>query len=345
MIHGGDLITYKYMYNGQIIDFSSNINPLGPPKGLKDTLDKSFGELTAYPDINYRELKGNIAEYLGCRADQVIVGNGAVEIINNVCLMFKRTVVFTPCFAEYMKRPMVFGKEVLKLPLSVNFQIQTKSLYDNMREGDLLILGNPNNPTGLRIPEETLIDVYDIVEKKGGFLLLDEAFFEFCPEDYDSTKLFEGRKNVCVIRAATKIFALPGIRLGYAFAHTDFIKGYSEVESPWSVNSYANAASRCIFKDMEYIKRTREYLKSEREYLLGQLYKLKWVKAFESDTNFILIKLLKHDEDHVFNEFIKRGIMIRKASSFEDLDKSYIRIAVKDHQSNIKVIDCFKECL
>jgi len=345
MIHGGDVITHKNMCSGRIIDYSSNINPLGPPKGLKAVLDEAYYELTAYPDIHYRELKGNIAKYLGCSADEVIAGNGAVEIINNICLMFKRTVVFTPCFTEYVKRPLVFGKEVNKLSLNHDFTIDANVLEENLKEGDLLILGNPNNPTGMRIPQDTLVKIYDIVEKKGGFLLLDEAFFEFCHHDYDSIKLLEKKENVCIIRAATKFFALPGIRLGYAYANPGFIKSYREIESPWSVNSYANAAARYIFMDVEYINRTKEYIKKEREYMLCELSKIDMMKVYESHTNFILIKLLKYDEDYAFSELIKSGLMIRKASSFEGLDKSFIRIAVKDHESNIKIINCFRKCL
>ena len=174
-------------------------------------------------------------------------------------------------------------------------------------------------------------------------MLLDEAFFEFCPTDYDSVEIFKDSVNICIIRAATKFFALPGIRLGYAFAAPDFAEKYGKVESPWSVNSYANAAGRVIFKDNVYIESTKEYIKQEREYLSNMLSEIEWIKAYRSDANFILIKLLKHDEDIVFDRFIKNGIMIRKASSFEGLDKSYIRIAVKDRESNNKLIRLFKE--
>ena len=341
MIHGGDI--YSNAYKGKIIDFSSNINPLGPPEKLKEELEKAYSELTAYPDINYRELKSNIAEYLRCSLGEVVLGNGAVEIINNVCLMFDRIIVFTPCFSEYIKRPAILGKEVKTLPLDHDFKINIKSIEDSLKKGDVLILGNPNNPTGLRIPEEELKRIYSIVKQKDAFLLLDEAFFEFCPKDYDSVELFRGKENICVIRAATKFFALPGIRLGYGATSTAFAEKYGEVESPWSVNSYANAAARCIFRDKEYIEKTKQNINRERDYLFKELFKIQWVKPYKSNSNFILIKLLKYDENIIFDQFIKAGIMIRRASNFEDLDHSYIRIAVKDHQSNKKLIKLFQE--
>lgn len=343
MVHGGDILTYKNMTNEEIIDFSSNINPLGPPKGLKKVIDEAYSELIMYPDIHYRELKENIANYLGCSLAKVIVGNGALEIINNFCLMFRRTVVFIPCFSEYIKRSEVFEKEVLKLPLDSKFHIDIEALEQNLRVGDILILGNPNNPTGFRIEKQTLIQIQSIVKEKDAFLLLDEAFFEFCPNDYDSITLFEGEDNVCVIRAATKIFALPGIRLGYGVVSSNFIQKYIDVESPWSVNSYANAAGRCIFKDKNYIEKTKNYIQKERKYLLDNLSKIEWIMPFESQTNFILIKLLKYNEDIIFQKFIEKGILIRKTSSFDGLSNNYIRIAVKDHKCNEKLINIFRE--
>lgn len=343
MIHGGDVISYSDKYEGEIIDFSSNINPLGPPDSLKDAISAAYTELECYPDIKYRELKANVAAYLGCDQDQVILGNGAMEIINNVCLLFKRIVVFTPCFIEYIKRPKVLGKSVLKLPLAEGFSIDLEKLENSLQPRDLLILGNPNNPTGLRIPEPVLKAVYDLVISRGAFLLLDEAFFEFCPADYDSISLFKIQSNVCIVRAATKFFALPGLRLGYGFASTGFARKYTEIEMPWSVNAFANAAGRCIFKDKAYIERTKKYIDKERKYMLKSLSQVNWVKTFNSHANFILLKLLKYDEDIVFDKFIKQGFMIRKASTFDGLDKSYIRVAVKDHQSNQKLINLFQE--
>jgi len=341
MIHGGDI--YSNNYKGEITDFSSNINPLGPPERLRGEMEKAYLELTAYPDIHYRELKLNIAAYLSCSSSEVVLGSGALEIISNFSLMFKRTIVFTPCFSEYIKRPAVYGREVKKFPLDSDFKINIKYIEEDLKQGDLLILGNPNNPTGLRIPEDELKGIYDIVKEKNAFLLLDEAFFEFCPEDYDSVELFKGRDNICIIRAATKFFALPGIRLGYGVTSSTFAEKYAEVESPWSINSYANAAGKCIFRESDYIEQTKQYINSEREYLQKELSKIEWIKVYKSNANFILIKLLKHDENIIFDEFIKAGIMIRKASNFEGLDRSFIRIAVKGRESNNNLIRLFKE--
>jgi len=343
MRHGGDILTYSHLYEGSIIDFSSNINPLGPPKILKDEILKAYDAVTAYPDIKYRELKKEVASYLGCRDDEVVVGNGAVEIINNIALLFDRVVVVVPCFMEYIKRPEVMGKEVLKIKTHEEFVLKADDITGSIKAGDLLILGNPNNPTGRRIDRDLLLKIHEAAVNVGAFLLLDEAFYEFCPPDYDSIDLLYGSKNLCVIRAATKFFALPGIRLGYAYTSRQMVERFNEIELPWSINTFADIAGRTIFKQEDYIKSTKKYMSEQREYLMKSLKEIKFVKVFESQCNFILLKLIDHDEDELFDFMIKRGVMIRKASSFEGLDKSYVRIAVKDYDSNSYLIDCLKE--
>ena len=345
MEHGGDLITYQKYYNGDLIDFSSNINPLGPPKGLYEELIKNLDTLVSYPDIKYRHLKSSIAEYLKCPVENVVVGNGAVDIINNFILMFPRIIVFLPSFLEYEQRAVVYNKEIIRLNYKENFILDLKAIKNIIKSGDLLILGNPNNPTGLRIDKETLIELYKIIKEKDGYLLLDEAFYEFCPEDYDSIEIFKEYSfaNVGIIRAATKFFALPGIRLGYGCICEKLVEKYKEIKLPWSINALADIAGRYIFECKDYIEESRAYIEKEREFLLKKLSKIDGIKAFNTHTNYILIKLLKWNEEYIFNFFLKRGLLIRKCSSFNGLDDSYIRVAIKNRKNNEKLIETFIE--
>lgn len=343
MKHGGDTISYSMKFDGELIDFSSNINPLGYPKIINTTVVEALKELTIYPDINYRALKEEISQYLGCSKGAIILGNGAVEIINNFSILFKRTVVFTPCFIEYVERPLVNGKEIVEIPLNEDFTIELEALKEKIRAGDLLILGNPNNPTGKRIPKELLQGIHSLVEEKNAFLLLDEAFYEFCEEDYDSIKLFRKSRNICVIRAATKFFALPGIRLGYGFVSQELVGKYNLIALPWNINSFANAVGKVIFKDYDYINSSKAYISLQRANMLAKLKFIKGIKVYETDSNFILLKLLKGNEDEVFEHLLSKGIMIRKASSFHGLDKSFIRVAIKSAKDNEYLLDCLGE--
>ncbi|EYE89221.1 threonine-phosphate decarboxylase [Fervidicella metallireducens AeB] len=343
MKHGGDILTYRHLYDGRIRDFSSNINPIGMPFGLKEKILNGIKELTKYPDIQYRNLKSEIAKYLGCNAGNIIVGNGAVEIINNISFMFNRVVVVTPCFSEYIERPEIFGKEIVKLPLDEEFEINIKLIKETISEGDLLILGNPNNPTGKRMKENELIEIHETIKEKNAFLLLDEAFFEFCPEDYDSIKLFSDSEDICIIRAATKFFALPGVRLGYAFTSKTMVEKYNRIALPWSVNTFAEIAAEHIFNDQHYITSSRDYIAVQREYLLSELRGIENIKVYDTHCNFILIKLLDDNEDNIFEYLAKKGILVRKASSFEGLDNSYIRVAIKDFSDNKYLVNALRE--
>ncbi len=341
--HGGDLLTYKKEFRGELVDFSSNINPLGRPKGLDDFLIRAFKDLEVYPDIKYRKLKHSISEYFNCERENVLVGNGAVEIIDNFIILANRVAVCTPSFIEYEERATVHGKPLRRIPYKSDFSLDFGSL-EALEENELLILGNPNNPTGLRIPKDDLMKVYELVVKRKAFLLLDEAFYEFCPEDYDSIEIFKkySYERVGIIRAATKFFALPGIRLGYGCASQEKTIEISKVELPWSVNTLADAAAQYIFKDKEYIEKSKDYIDKERRFLLQELKKVREIQPYETHTNYILIKLLSWDEEIVFNHFLKLGIIIRKCSSFQGLENNHIRVAIKDREKNMLLLEGFK---
>ena len=345
MDHGGDLLTYETHYNGELIDYSSNINPLGTPEGLDQVLIKSFKSLESYPDIHYRKLKASISKYLNCNQENVLVGNGAVEIINNFIIPSERVVVIAPSFSEYEKRAVAHGKEVVKFKYSEDFSIDVENLNSILEENDLLIIGNPNNPTGLRIEKQVLLEIYKSIKGKNAFVLLDEAFYEFCPWDYDSIELFKefNYENIGIIRAATKFFALPGIRLGYACTSNLKVDEISKIELPWSINSLADIAGQYIFKDSSYITRSKEYIEAEREFLLNELISIKAIKPYNTHTNYILVKLLNCDEEYAFRLFLENGIVIRKCSSFKELGKNHIRVAIKDRANNLKLINIFKK--
>jgi threonine-phosphate decarboxylase len=226
-----------------------------------------------------------------------------------------------------------------------DFKVSAELVQDYLKAGDLLILGNPNNPTGRRIKKTELIRIQKLTENRGAFLLLDEAFFEFCPKDYDSIQLFHGEKNVCVIRAATKFFGLPGVRLGYAYADQNIVRRHNEMALPWRINAIADLIGRVIFQETDYINKSKACVDQQRRFMLSELKKIDGIKVYDTDTNFILIKLLHCHEDELFQRVIQKGILVRKASSFEGLDKTYIRVAIKDQESNTKLINVLKESL
>ncbi len=345
MKHGGDVLSYKKYYEGEIVDYSSNINPLGVPKGLVEELKKCCSTIVSYPDIKYRKLRESISKYLKCKDENVIVGNGAVEIIDNFVQLFNRVIVFLPAFSEYELRAIVHKKDVVKIKFKENFKVDIEKLKNITQKGDLIVLGNPNNPTGLRLKKKELLAIYKLVRERQAFLLLDEAFFEFCPEDYDSINIFKeyNFERVAIIRAATKFFALPGLRLGYGCTSLKWVNKYNEIALPWSVNAMADCAGRYIFDCKDYIEESKRYINEERKFLIEELLSINGFKVFPTDANFILIKLLKWNEELILKHMLKRGFLIRKCSSFEGLDDTFVRIAIKDRKNNERLVKAFRE--
>lgn len=343
MKHGGDLLSYQHLYDGELLDFSSNINPFGYPKILDEALRSGVHALTAYPDIRYRRLRRAIAEYLDCAPDEVMVGNGSIDLLDYFCRRAKRVVVCVPCFIEYSERAQVYRTPVLSVPLPDDFIFSSELFAPIIAPDDVLLLGNPNNPTGRLIPRAELIRVQQIAAERGAMLVLDEAFFEFCDADYDSIRLFRQQSNVCVIRAATKFFGLPGLRLGYGWAAPEIAREFERQALPWRINALAELAGQTIFQDRDYIERTKSYMRQERQVVCSELSGIPGLRVFPTETNFLLMKLLTATEQDAFEWCVGRGFVIRKASTFEGLDETFIRVAIKDHVSNLRLIAAFDD--
>lgn len=343
-VHGGDTISYESLYDGKLLDYSSNINPLGPPPSFEESIKFAMTEVDSYPDIKYRRLKGNIANYLHTKAEHIAVGNGAMEIIDVALSLFEKVVLIYPAFVEYELRSEVHGLDIVKIPLLDDFTLDVDAIAEELGENTVLILGNPNNPTGNRIPLETLKTIHQMVVEKNSFLLLDEAFFEFCPEDYDTIEVFEdtGYSNLGIIRAATKFFALPGIRLGYGVFSTEMIEKIERIQSPWTVNTFADAAAEFMFDDIEYIEESKEYIERERNFLLSELEEIDGLSVFPTVVNYVLLKFDGSGEE-LFMEMAKRGIIIRRCSNYDGLDDHFVRLAIKSREDNLVMLEVLRE--
>lgn len=348
MIHGADILSYKT--DRELIDFSSNINPLGYPDGLKDFIFSEFDNVKSYPDIQYRKLKESISKYLNAESKYIVPGNGAMEIIDGVLSKFTRCIIPYPSFIEYELRAKENNCEIAFLEpnadLSLNMDKLTAVIEDvNNESGNCLIIGNPNNPTGYVLSLEIIKKIYSLCLENGVTLILDEAFFEFANPDYDTIEYAKEMnfKNIIIVRAATKFFGLPGIRLGYGIMSEDNIKYLEHSLSPWSVNSFAESAGRYIFSDVEYIQNSLEYINRERKFLYDEINKLGQFLIFKSKSNYMLLKMNKNVVDELFDYLLKCGILIRLCSTFRGLDDSYIRIAVRSHEDNSYLIKKLKE--
>lgn len=337
MIHGADLLTYSE--DGDLIDFSSNINSLGPAPGLEDFLWSERHRLSAYPDIQYRELRKAVAEYLGVSSDLILLGNGSVELIDLIISAHRKLLVPVPSFGEYELRAKVHGLDIQFLKSSEDLSIDEDRVLELMNKSEpdtALILANPNNPTGLALEKDFLYRIFKLAAKGSASVILDEAFFEFANLDYDTVDLARAFdfKNIYLLRASTKFFGLPGLRLGYGLTQKPVAKLLRERQLPWNINSFAESAGRYIFNCKSYIDQSIKLNISLRNDFVNGLEKLGAFNIYPSRSNYLLLKLKKGTVDDLFDFLLERKILIRTCSSFRGLDPNHLRIAVRSKEDN-----------
>ena len=349
--HGAnvDNMAKKFGKNeNDIIDFSSNVNPhiisnLG--KYVLEGLEKS----RSYPDINYTNLRNNISDYIKVDSELIIPGNGATEIIYLLMKSIKkRLAILNPTFSEYGRGAKLNNLEVLDFHLKEenNFSIDLDEIQKNMDKFDSLFVCNPNNPNG---KVKDLNELLDLMVENDKLLIIDETFMEFVGEEekYSLINRIEQTPNLFILKAVTKFFGMPGLRLGYGVtSNKQIIKNIYEYKEPWTINSFAENLSNYLFKDKEYIKSSKDYYINERKFMLEELGKISRLKVYDTDTNFVLIKLKDGEANSLKLElFEKYNILIRDASNFIGLDKSYIRVAIKSHNDNKVLIESLRKIL
>ena len=350
-VHGADINSAAELYGleaDKIIDFSSNINPF-----IVDSMDKivaaGVGSLQKYPDIKYRRLRKNISDYLGVDDSQVIPGNGATEIIYLLMRNLSgRLAIINPTFSEYRKGAEIAGLSVVDFVMDwkKDFKLDLDEIYKGKDEFDSIFICNPNNPDGSVREIKKLLE---FAEKEGKLLIVDETFIEFADSEKGRSlvNMVEKSKNLFIIRAVTKFFGIPGIRLGYGISsNRELLQKMYDEKEPWTINSFADSASDFIFKEEEYIRKSKEYFSKERVCMINEINKIDGIKAFNSDANFILVRFENRNVLDVKENLLKRaGLLIRDASNFIGLDSSFARVAIKNHEQNIVLVDAIRSVL
>ena len=350
-VHGADINSAAELYGleaDKIIDFSSNINPF-----IVDSMDKivaaGVGSLQKYPDIKYRRLRKNISDYLGVDDSQVIPGNGATEIIYLLMRNLRgRLAIINPTFSEYRKGAEIAGLSVVDFVMDwkKDFKLDLDEIYRRKDEFDSIFICNPNNPDGSVREIKKLLE---FAEKEGKLLIVDETFIEFADSEKERSlvNMVEKSKNLFIIRAVTKFFGIPGIRLGYGISsNRELLQKMYDEKEPWTINSFADSASDFIFKEEEYIRKSKEYFSKERICMINEINKIDGIKAFNSDANFILVRFENKNVLDVKENLLKRaGLLIRDASNFIGLDSSFARVAIKNHEQNTVLVDALRSVL
>ncbi|MCI7768628.1 MAG: aminotransferase class I/II-fold pyridoxal phosphate-dependent enzyme [Oscillospiraceae bacterium] len=331
--HGGDIYSRSVKW-----DFSANINPLGMSESVTEAVHMAVERCSAYPDPLCRELCGKIAELEKVPADNIICGNGASDLIYRAVFAArpKRALIAAPTFSEYERALEAAGCEIKFFYLSEENEFNLTEDFIPMIDGvDMVFLCNPNNPTGKLISPALLSDITRKCNECGTRLILDHSFIDFSENaaNYPSAELSE--KGAVIIKAFTKMYSFPGLRLGYMICSDEaFRKKVSLSGQSWSVSIPAQAAGIAALEEEDFIERSVIYISREKRYIYEYMGKFPVLKIFPSEANFLLIKSEKPIEDIL----LKHEIAVRSCRNFRGLGENFYRMAVKSHADNVKLI-------
>jgi threonine-phosphate decarboxylase len=347
LIHGGDIYSKRDIQeNNKLIDFSSNVNPLGMPPAVKRAIIDNIDSFSNYPDPLCRDLIEEISNYENIPTEYIVCGNGAADIIYRIAVALKpkMTLLTAPTFSEYEESVKTVNSDIRYHFLLENngFSVD-KGIFDKLElDVDIAFLCNPNNPTGVPIKKDIVLEIAAQCKVNKTVLVVDECFIEFLEnsQDYSIVDKLGDFDNVIVLKAFTKTYAMAGIRLGYGIcANKDTIDRINDVGQPWNVSIIAQKCGIAAIKEVEYVRQTKMLIKQNREYLMAEV-SLLGLKVFEAKANYILFK----SENKLLHlELEKYGILIRPCNNYVGLNDAYFRIAVKGKEDNEYLIKNMKK--
>jgi adenosylcobyric acid synthase len=342
-LHGGNLYRLSAESgrpSGEIIDFSANINPLGPPEWLRPLISSQIHMLAHYPDPECTQLMEAAALRYGVPGDEILFGNGSSEIIHCLTRIIdaKHAVITTPSYSDYAQASRLAGLNVASSPLRRDrgFALDTGELETRLQDDEIVFIGQPNNPTGTIVKTGLLRELAG--RHPGTTFIIDEAFADFV-SDMESI-IVDRPMNVVVLRSLTKFYAIPGLRLGCAIGEADLVQRAKRHLPPWSVNTLAQAVGTMALADRDYAIRSRELVDSGRNQLINELGNIPGIELYEGKANFLLARINLGDIDahELARRLIKEGIAIRVCDNFEGLDNRFFRVAVRTEAENALLI-------
>jgi histidinol-phosphate aminotransferase len=326
-----------------IIKLSQNENPFGPsPEAMKAVVE-DIKNMSCYPEPHARSLKVKIAQQFDRDIENVFVSAGLVEsldiLIRNFIGEDENLVIPELSFVAYKLLADVFKKEV-RLSKMTDYHVNVDdllSLCDDKTK--VIIIANPNNPTGTVISEAELLQILNAVSSST-LVVMDEAYIEYSNSiDYpDSLKLQEQYPNLLIMRTFSKIYGLAGLRVGYTIATKELIEQFEFYQAPFTVNQMASTAAFHALTDNDFVKMSAASNQKCRKKLYDKFVELGY-NVVPSESNFLFVHFassLKRDE--IYNELEKRNVLIRKMEAFGE-EKAF-RITIGTPEMNNTVMQC-----
>ena len=342
--HGGNIYEVARQYKcrpSDIIDMSSNINPLGPPPGLLEFLNDNLSKITRLPEIDNQDTIKSVAEFLALEPERLLVGNGTTEFIYLIprALEIKKSLIVGPTYSDYqdaLNRNQV-PASIFLAGESEGFQPDLNRISKCLNQVDTVYLCNPNNPTGVLLPHERLHHLCQSHPEVR--FIVDESYLPFVLNAEKETMLNSGLSNVLVLLSISKIFGIPGLRIGFVIANHNYINKIRQHLLPWSVNSLAQEAVRFLAERKNqigaFLQKTRTFCESQRLHFHEMFQSSPKIKLYPGRTPFILAKLAQDLSAHqVRCQLAKELLLIRNCDNFQGLSDQFIRLSLKTSEAN-----------
>ncbi|OUQ20276.1 threonine-phosphate decarboxylase CobD [Lachnoclostridium sp. An138] len=341
-LHGGDLqgaAEKSGKEPSELLDFSANINPLGMPPGVREAVVESLEQSLCYPDPFCRRLRRELAEHTGQKPEHILCGNGGADLIYRLvyALRPKKALVTAPAFAEYEEALVQTETEILFHELGEN--PVTEAFLERLSPDlDLVFLCNPNNPTGLLTEKPLIRKLLDRTRELGARLLLDECFLDFVPEEaaYTAADLLEKYPNLVILKSFTKLFAIPGLRLGYVLcSDTELLSQMQKAGQPWAVSEPAQAAGIAALRSEGFQEQTIRLVTEERAFLKKALEDLGF-HVLDGQANYLCFRA--QGDENLTERLLREGILLRSCANYRGLGKDYYRTAVRSRKENERLL-------
>ena len=335
-VHGGDI--YR---NPSVTDYSVNSNPLGAPEGVRMAVRESADRIMHYPDVRCDRLREAISGYEGIEKEKILCGNGAAELFFAAVMAVrpKKAVITAPSFSEYERalRTVDAETDYYRLKEENEFRIGEDILEKITEETDMVFLCNPNNPTGQTTEKKLLIKVMKACKQCRAVLVLDECFIDFLddPGRYECRDLIAEYPELVIIKAFTKIFCMPGVRLGYALCGNEMLRmKMRAMLQPWNVSVMAQEAGVAALTDCgQYLKDTRQFIRTQKQWMIERM-EMHGYQVYGSEANYIFF----HGKKGLYEKALHEGLLIRDCQNYEGLSEGFYRIAVRTKEENERLI-------
>lgn len=347
LVHGGDWAGYRAEFGCDALDFSANVSPLGLPAGVAAAITNALPTADRYPDPLCRELRAALAGAEGVPADWILCGNGAADLIFRLALAVRprRALLPAPTFAEYEAALQTVGCAVQRVFLREENEFAvTEEFIDAVTpETDIVFLCQPNNPTGQVTPPALVERLVRRCAECGAVLAVDECFLDFLPDRdaWTAKQLLRDAPQLVILKAFTKLYAMAGVRLGYALCgDATLLEKMRGAGQPWAVSSLAQAAGLAALQETAYAGAVRALIAEQRPRMAAGLRAL-GLRVMDGQANYLLFRATPD-----FGEKLRRrGAVVRSCANYPGLDAAWYRTAVRTAEENTRLLQIMGEIL